>query len=89
MKVTGIVRRIDELGRVVIPKSIRDVYGWEPGTPVEIFTDGEKVILREYAPGCVLCGTVENDLHELYPNKLICTHCIERIGRLVASGDAR
>jgi len=87
MKATGIVRRIDELGRVVIPKSIRNVYGWEPGTPLEMFTTDDTVVMRKYVPGCSLCGSVEGYLQELYPNKLLCPRCIERIGRLASSGD--
>ncbi|OJF17252.1 MAG: hypothetical protein A6D91_10445 [Bacillaceae bacterium G1] len=82
MKATGMVRRIDDLGRVVIPKELRDTFGWPPGTPLEVFVDGETVVLRAYMPGCTLCGNVGDELQELYPNKLICTHCIGRIGRL-------
>ena len=51
MKATGIVRRIDELGRVVIPKEIRRTLGIREGTPIEIFTDREgEVILKKYSP---------------------------------------
>ncbi len=46
--VSGIIRRIDDLGRVVIPKEIRRVRGWEEGAPIEIIPDGEDVILRLY-----------------------------------------
>lgn len=47
--VSGIVRRIDDLGRVVIPKEIRRARGWEEGAPIEIVPDGEDVILRLYS----------------------------------------
>lgn len=51
MKATGIVRRIDELGRIVIPKEIRRTLGIREGTPIEIFTDREgEVILKKYSP---------------------------------------
>ena len=46
--ISGIVRRVDDLGRVVIPKEIRRARGWEEGAPIEIVPDGEDVILRLY-----------------------------------------
>jgi len=48
MKPLGIVRKVDELGRVVIPKEVRDAKGWEAGTPVEIFATDEGIFLREF-----------------------------------------
>lgn len=51
MKATGIVRKVDELGRIVIPKELRDSKGLEEGTPMEIFIEGSNIILREYRPG--------------------------------------
>lgn len=50
MKATGIVRRLDELGRVVIPKELRRRYGWVKDDPIEIYTTDEGVILRKYTP---------------------------------------
>lgn len=51
MKATGIVRRIDDLGRVVIPKEIRRTLRLREGTPLEIFTDREgEIILKKYSP---------------------------------------
>ena len=46
--ISGIIRRIDDLGRVVIPKEIRRIRGWEEGAPIEIVPDGETVVLRLY-----------------------------------------
>ncbi len=46
--VSGIIRRVDELGRVAVPKEIRRARGWEEGAPIEIIPDGEDVILRLY-----------------------------------------
>jgi AbrB family looped-hinge helix DNA binding protein len=48
MKATGMVRKIDDLGRMVMPKEIRDARGWQSGTPLEIFVDGENVVLKAY-----------------------------------------
>ncbi|ODA08704.1 AbrB/MazE/SpoVT family DNA-binding domain-containing protein [Paenibacillus polymyxa] len=79
MKATGIVRRIDDLGRVVIPKELRRVLGIKAGDPLEIFTDGNYVSFRKYAPGCSLCGFSDKKLVELYPDKLVCTGCVDLI----------
>lgn len=48
MKPLGIVRKLDDLGRVVIPAEVRRARGWEPGTPIEMFATNEGVFLREY-----------------------------------------
>lgn len=65
---TGIVRSIDNLGRVVLPKELRNTYSITPDTPLEIFTDGESIVLRKYrAQGaCVFCG-------EISPTQFCCT----------------
>lgn len=81
MKATGIVRRIDDLGRVVIPKELRRTMGIADGDPLEIFVDGDKIILRKYAPGCCLCGNSERELLSLYPEKLVCKACIKLVIR--------
>lgn len=60
MKATGIVRKVDELGRVVIPMELRRTLGIGEKDPLEIFTDGEQIILRKYAPGCVLTGETDD-----------------------------
>ena len=60
---TGIVRSIDNLGRVVLPKELRNTYSITPDTPLEIFTDGESIVLRKYRAqgGCVFCGEISPD----------------------------
>ena len=68
---TGIVRSIDSLGRVVLPKELRTTYDITPDTPLEIFTDGDSIIMRKYhAQGsCVFCGDISPDavlLHGKY-----------------------
>ena len=74
MKSTGIVRRIDELGRVVIPKEICRTLYITSGDPLEFSVDGENIVLRKYHPVCALCGDV-GDLTE-YKTKLICKECL-------------
>lgn len=48
MKALGIVRKLDELGRVVIPMEFRKVNGWEAGEPIEMFADGDKLVIQSY-----------------------------------------
>jgi AbrB family transcriptional regulator, transcriptional pleiotropic regulator of transition state genes len=73
MKSTGIVRKIDELGRVVLPKELRRTLEIEKSDSVEIFVDGESVILRKYQPGnaCMITGEVSDDNMMLANGKLI------------------
>lgn len=78
MKSTGIVRHVDDLGRVVIPKELRRTFGINEGDSLEVFTDGDKIVLRKYAPGCTLCGSVNNDL-KTFAGKLVCTNCLDTI----------
>ncbi len=59
MKETGIIRKLDELGRVVIPKELRERYRLEEGTPIEIFTQGNEIILKKFNQNvCKECGQV-------------------------------
>ena len=78
MKATGIVRKVDELGRIVLPIELRRTLGIEIRDPLEIFVEGESIMLRKYAPACILCGETD-DLVE-YKGKKICRNCIERLG---------
>lgn len=77
MKSTGIVRKLDELGRVVIPKEIRNKLDIEQKDPIEIFIDGTSIILRKFESGCIFCNN-SVDLTS-YKNKLICKECLEKI----------
>ena len=56
MKSTGIIRKVDELGRVVIPKEIRDMFNIIKKDLMEIFIDGDNIILRKYEESCIFCG---------------------------------
>ena len=78
MKATGMVRTVDELGRLVIPKELRRLLGLKEGKDsFEIFIDDNKnVILRKYIPGCIVCGDIEN-LKDVNGIKL-CKNCIEK-----------
>lgn len=75
MKSTGIVRNIDDLGRIVIPKELRTAMNMGEGAPVELFVEGDSLIMRRVYKGCHFCGA-DNDLHELR-GKHICSSCLE------------
>ena len=81
MKTTGMVRNLDKLGRLVIPKETRKVFDINEGDPVEIFTDGDKIILKKYNPGCHCCGNV-GDLKEVMGLK-ICPDCLEEFSKAI------
>ena len=77
MKATGIVRNIDELGRIVIPKSMRTRMDMKCGDPVEIYVDGSNIILTKFTAHCVFCGSSENI--ETFKSKKLCKSCISEI----------
>ena len=80
IKSTGIVRRMDELGRVVIPMELRNQFKIVEKDPIEIFVDGSSIVLRKYEPNCIFCGSTK-DLYE-YNDKLVCSKCAEKISDL-------
>lgn len=73
MKSTGIVRKVDELGRVVIPIELRRTLGIDEKDALEIYVDAEKIILKKYEPACVFCGNASDVQH--YRSKLVCREC--------------
>lgn len=75
MKSTGIVRKLDELGRIVLPIEIRKTMDIKDKDGVEIFVDDNKIILRKYIPACIFCGSDDNVTY--FKNKLICRDCVE------------
>lgn len=74
MKATGIVRKVDELGRVVLPKELRDTFEINIKDPLEIFVDDEQIILKKYQPACVFCGSADKATY--FKGKLVCSNCI-------------
>lgn len=80
MKSTGIVRPIDQLGRIVLPKELRETLGISPRDSLEIFIENEKIILKKYVPNCCFCGNDED--MSLYQGKLICRACIRKLSSL-------
>ena len=75
LKSTGIVRKVDELGRVVIPIELRRTLQIEEKDALEIYVDGEKIILKKYEPACIFCGNAEGI--RSFKDKNICKDCFE------------
>lgn len=77
MKSTGIVRKVDELGRVVIPIELRRVLDIAEKDPVEIFVDNNKIILKKYETTCVFCNSSENVTS--FKGRNICAECLKEL----------
>lgn len=78
MKSTGIVRKVDELGRIVIPKELRRTLNIiENETTMEIYTEGEMVVIKKYQPACIFCGEAKEVTD--YKGKNICKSCLKDI----------
>ncbi len=77
MKSTGIVRNVDELGRIVVPKEMRRKMDIANLDPVEIYVEGDKIILTKYHPNCNFCGSTE-EITE-FKGKKICSACLAEI----------
>lgn len=80
MKATGIVRKVDELGRVVIPIELRRTYKINIGDPLEIYVDSDKILLKKFVPTCMFCGVV-NDTLITFNEKVICKSCVNEMPR--------
>ena len=74
MKSTGIVRAVDRLGRIVIPKEIRTTLDIQEEDPIEIYTEGNTIILKKHAPSCIFCG--ESEMLTIYKDKFVCSKCL-------------
>ena len=84
MKSTGVVRKVDELGRIVLPVELRRILNVNEKDSLEIYVDGDRVILRKYAPGCLFCGQAESTVH--YSGKNVCKRCIDVLRVYVVQG---
>lgn len=73
-KTTGMARQIDPLGRVVIPKEIRDSLDWNAGDPISIYVEGDSVILRREIDACVFCQSKE--VTTAFGGKHLCAACL-------------
>jgi len=80
MKATGIVRKVDELGRIVLPIELRRTLNIEIKDPLEIYVDGESILLKKYQPACVFCGSSDEVIQ--VKGKNICANCIKELQEL-------
>ncbi|MBR0127132.1 MAG: AbrB/MazE/SpoVT family DNA-binding domain-containing protein [Firmicutes bacterium] len=77
MKATGIVRKVDELGRIVLPIELRRTLNIEIKDPLEIYVDGESIMLKKYQPACIFCGS-SDDIRQVH-GKNVCAKCIREL----------
>lgn len=77
MKATGIVRAVDDLGRIVIPKELRRTLDIAERDCLEIFVEGEQIILKKYEPSCLFCGQARDVFN--YKGKNVCHSCIKEL----------
>lgn len=80
IKSTGITRKVDELGRIVLPMELRNKLHIAEKDPLEIYVDGSSIILKKYNPNCIFCGGTKDLIS--FDDKLICSKCREKISKL-------
>jgi transcriptional pleiotropic regulator of transition state genes len=80
MKATGIVRKVDELGRIVLPMELRRTLNIGKEDPVEIFVDDGSIVLRKYEPACIFCGDAK-DVKNIQ-GKNVCQKCLDEMKSL-------
>lgn len=77
MKATGMNRKVDELGRIVLPAEIRQSLGIKTKDALEIFIDDESIVLKKYNPGCTFCKSMDGMTE--FGDKRICAACLQKI----------
>ena len=77
MKSTGIVRKLDELGRIVLPIELRRTLDINERDPLEIFVEDSMIILKKYEPACIFCNNVTDVVN--YKGRNICKKCIHEL----------
>jgi transcriptional pleiotropic regulator of transition state genes len=80
MKAIGIVRKVDELGRIVLPMELRRTFNIRKEDPLEIYVDEDSIVLRKYEPACIFCGSAD-DVSQIH-GKNICRKCVEEMQAL-------
>ncbi len=77
MKSTGIVRKLDELGRIVLPIELRRTFDLSVKDPIEIYTDDDMIILKKFQRTCVFCNSAENVVES--KGRTVCTECLNEL----------
>lgn len=80
MKSTGIIRKVDELGRIVIPMELRNKLNISVKDPIEIYVDGSSIVLKKFEPNCIFCGSSKSLV--TYKDKLVCNKCLDKLSDL-------
>ena len=80
MKSTGIVRKVDELGRIVLPIELRRTMDIAEKDAIEIYVDGASIILRKYEPTCIFCGDAKDVIN--YKGRNICRTCLDEMKKI-------
>jgi len=80
MESTGIVRKLDQLGRIVVPKEVRKILDIPEHTPMEIYTEGETIVLKKYEPDCLFCGSGDDLI--IFKGKHVCIYCLKDLGEM-------
>ena len=79
MKSTGTVRKVDELGRIVLPIELRRTLDIAERDALEIYVDGASIVLKKYEPACVFCGSAKNVTS--FKEKNICAACLQELSK--------
>jgi len=80
MKSTGIIRKVDELGRIVLPSELRTTLSIKEKDPLEIFIEDSRIILKKYEPSCVFMGIMDSLIE--YKGKKVSIHAIKEMAAL-------
>ena len=80
MKSTGIVRKVDELGRIVLPIELRRTLEIAERDSLEIYVEGSTIILKKYEPACIFCGDAKDVVN--YKGRNICKKCLDEMRKL-------
>lgn len=80
MKSTGILKSVDELGRIVLPKKMRENLDIDIRDEVELFVEGDRIILQKYMPACIFCGAEQNIV--FFNGKRLCMACLESLKQM-------
>ncbi|PKQ17017.1 MAG: AbrB family transcriptional regulator [Actinobacteria bacterium HGW-Actinobacteria-7] len=75
---TGIVRRVDDLGRIVIPMELRRTLGIKVKDPIAIYTEGESIILQKHKDSCAICGDTDTEMTDI-KGRAVCSSCVSAV----------
>lgn len=80
IKSTGIVRKVDELGRIVLPMELRRTLDIAEKDPLEIYVEGPRIILQKHAPACIFCGEAKEVVN--FKGHNVCPNCIKELHQI-------